>query len=114
VAESLAFRWEEDFTSSGLLRPIFYDILLPKKKVVVTDAEYTSDGKKWWKSQYNEALRNPHKYGLLLVEGSDAKEISPENFHARQSDYWGDSDVFSKFRFGIFLRSSTLQFPLLP
>lgn len=111
AAESLAFRWEPDLESSGILRPIFYDILLPSKHVVITDAEYSDDGKKWWKAQYNEAARNLTKYGLLLAEGANVREIGVEEFKSTQAGYWGDSEEFSRYRFGIFLRSSGVSFP---
>jgi hypothetical protein len=107
AAEALAFKFESGIHSSGINLDLFYSHLIHNQRIVLTDAEYTPDGRSYWDVQYALAASKPQEFGILVVDCSINHWwlVSPSVFESTHESYWGDSDKFKRYRFGIYLKS---------
>jgi hypothetical protein len=107
AAESLAFTFSKGFGNRGVLVNIFFDHLLQERKFVLTDAEYTSDGERYWNIQYARAISSPEQYGVVSVdtELGTWSILDRPTLKLLKDKYWGDSDTFKRWRFGVYLKS---------
>jgi hypothetical protein len=105
-AEALAFRFSRGQGQHGFVGPVFWDLILPEFKLVLSDAQYTDRGKDWWYAQYDQAASQPSKYGILVA---DVKLglwgfLNPKDFNEDAEAYWGSESTYERFRFGIYLK----------
>jgi hypothetical protein len=106
-AEALAYRFVSGLGHHGVLAPVFWDSMLPRFKLVLTDSQYTEEGKRWWYSQYSLAARNPARYGILVADPKMGLwgTMNPRTFDENAEAYWGTEEFFERFRFAIYLKS---------
>jgi hypothetical protein len=84
-------------------REIFFDHLLPKYGVVITDALQTPDGRTFWIRRVGDAFRrNLNVYYLNLMQSTDgvSRELikieSVADFERlnKEKDFWGETEKF--------------------
>jgi hypothetical protein len=108
VAESLAFRYLDDDASYGALSPIFHNHVIHSAKIILSDAEYSEDGKRWWKANIAQITDDPARFGILLVDTHTSSWwlLSNAEYKKYSPSYWGNQAIFQRYRFGIYLKEN--------
>lgn len=101
ACEALAYLF--DTSVRGFTKEVFFDYLLPDQKFVVTDSQYTPDGKRWFEAEYAFAFRSKLKvYALDLTKKEiELTLIDSKTFRELQELYWGEDDLHQQYRFAI-------------
>lgn len=92
----LVWRDKQKITGAGFAAFAFFEILLPKYKVLVADKEQTANGRSFWQYVFREALRNPRLHGYFLDRRSSPNRLieiaSWEDFKKYEPLMWGTSE----------------------
>ena len=102
AVEALAF----SVNGHGHIRDVFFSHTLPDHKFVVTDADYTDQGHKWFLAQYTTIFNNPNQYEVFALDlkANTLSKVDHKQFLELQSNWWGKG--MGDFRFAVALKTS--------
>lgn len=88
--------------SRGLATKVFFDFLLKKHKIIVSDYEQTLDGKRFWQNRIGDAFdRNLHVY-LLDSRHNKVHKIKDEvDLDTNYTQHWREDKLGKFYRFAI-------------
>lgn len=93
----LVHRNKSGVLSAGIPKIVFFDYLIPMFGGIVTDTQQTYNGKRFWEGVATDALKQPNKYDVYIVNRS-SKEIvkltNQKHFNDNVKNIWGDSRLF--------------------
>jgi len=97
IRQVLVQRNHFSIDSANIPKKVFFDYLLPTFGTIVTDEEQTADGKKFWLHATSEALDNPDKYTVYVLnktKGQTIEIVDHEHFKSLTDSIWGDTENF--------------------
>lgn len=107
IRQVLVQRNEFSIDSANIPKKVFFDYLLPTFGTIVTDEEQTNDGKKFWLHATSEALDQPEKYTVYILnknKGKTTKIEDNDHFKTLTDNIWGDTDCFKNIWIAISLK----------
>jgi hypothetical protein len=89
--------------ASGIAHDIFWNMLLPKHGVLVSDSEQTEDGRRFWFFQIGEALKRGLTVRFIDTNSGTFEEANtPSELNRLMSSSYGPSTWFRRFVIAIF------------
>lgn len=99
VAEAFMANFES--ATAGLMLPVFFEVVLPIFKFVVTDFVYSTKGHQQFELFYNMAFMRGYDIYAIDLEKNQVTPVNKVQFNELQSEYWGTEKHFQKKRFAI-------------
>jgi hypothetical protein len=93
--------------SAQIPKIVFFEYLLPTFGTIITDTKQTPDGKKFWVNAVMDALKDPSKYSVYVLnknKGETTEITSPKEFHQSTNKIWGDDNCFQHVLLAISLK----------